>query len=438
MTGSNISLFRIYPNDNKDPINGGAVTFTYYESILDNSVRATATFVDTGNRSSGGDTESVLEYLDTNLTAGEKVEIVLEDQFGQKLSFKDEYALRVKEIKNIIEDTMKTIFAIDFYSKESIDNELVENRVVKRYDGKISDSVLTILKTDCLKTKKNVEIDPGVNTFNFIGGTEKPFYKLAWLAKRCVPEIENAYGNLAGYFFYEIGDDGTGSGGYKFKSIDNLFQQQPKRKIIFNNTTELPVGYDAKILQYSFDSTVDIQSKLMSGSMFKTQLKTLDLYENKYKVNSFDYSKQFNENTIAGLEKFKLASDLDIQNKETNIKTKIPDIGVYPSGKTLTDQLKKSKEVNFNLDEILRQSSVRYNNLFNIKLTITIYGDFGLHAGDLIYCDFPEISNKKNQIVSQKKGGIYMIVDIGHYVTPKGPTYTKMNLVRDSIGRKPF
>jgi hypothetical protein len=80
---------------------------------------------------------------------------------------------------------------------------------------------------------------------------------------------------------------------------------------------------------------------------------------------------------------------------------------------------------------------MRYNNLFVIKLSVTIAGDLSLRAGDLVHCDFPEVSSKKNTIVSQKKSGIYMIADVCHRVT-KNSCYTRLNLIRESIGRKPF
>ncbi len=432
----NIPVFEIFSCSGKPvSVNSSIAELQYFESLLDNTVRVTARLVDTGNRDKGGGS-SVIEQGDANLTAGEKVHLVIEDsRIGKKLSFKDSSQLRIKEIKNIIEDSVKTSFTIDLYSKESIENEWAETRVVKRYDGKISDSVEKILKEDCLKTPKTLEIDSCVNTLNFIGNTEKPFYKLAWLAKRSVPDLPGAFGDLAGYFFYETSD------GFKFKSIDVLFKQTPKRKLIFNNTTGLPEGYDAKILKYKFDSNIDLHKKLQTGAVSKTELRELDLYGNKYtgeKKEEFDSSDQFKGDTNAGKLKINVGCDMDLSEKTTKIDTKIPDIGVMPDGKTSKDQLEKSKEKNFDSDKVVRQSTARYNGLFNVKLTIYLYGDIELHAGDLLHCDFPEVSDKKDQVVSQKKSGIYMIVDLSHLITPTGPTITKVNLVRDSIGRKPF
>jgi hypothetical protein len=439
---ANITTFDIFSNYGKVvSILGGVAELHYYESILDNTVRATVILVDSGMRvGETGSVAGIESEEGLKLTAGEKVHLVIEDNYGQKLSFTDAYQFRIKEVRNIFEHTQSMSYTIDLYSKESIDNELMETRVTKRYDEKITDSVTKILKQDCLKTPKNVQVDPGLNSYNFLGHVQKPFYVVTNLAKKCVPEFSGADGNLAGYFFYETGDTGRGiTGGYKFRSIDVLFAQKPIRKLIYNNTTSIPLAYDAKILDYSFDNTVDLHRQMNTGGLFQTQLKSFNPYSKEYSEIDFNFSNQFKGDNIGGLESPKLASDLDIQNKNTRFDSVWLDIGVLPLGGSLGEQIPKSKEQNFNMDKILRQSYMRYNNLFTTKLTVTIPGDFGLHAGDLVHCDFPEISDKVNQLISQRKSGLYMIVDICHFIRGNpGATFTKMNLVRESLGRKPF
>jgi hypothetical protein len=172
--------------------------------------------------------------------------------------------------------------------------------------------------------------------------------------------------------------------------------------------------------------------------MFPTELRNFDFYQFQYKgegENQFDPSAQFDTDNIAGLDPINLG---DWGGKSTRINFKFKDIGVLPSGRTTEDQLKNSKTQNFDIDDIIRQSSNRYNNLFNVKLSIAIFGDFGLHVGDLVHCDFPEVSSKNNTEISSKKSGLYMIMDLCHYISPTSPTYTRLNLVRDSIGRKPM
>ena len=101
------------------------------------------------------------------------------------------------------------------------------------------------------------------------------------------------------------------------------------------------------------------------------------------------------------------------------------------------EQLTESQtKENFDILQILNQASMRYNQLFSSKISVTIPGDFSLHAGDSIFYDGPQLtgSDKKDE-VDKKDGGLYIIADICHYVT-SSETYTKMNLVRDSIERK--
>ena len=134
----------------------------------------------------------------------------------------------------------------------------------------------------------------------------------------------------------------------------------------------------------------------------------------------------------------KLNSEFDVAglNKEFSRTTYyLLDTGTLPTGNT-RQQIGKSQEVNFDVKNILNQSTMRYNQLFTVRTTITIPGDFSLNAGDIIFVDTLKISDDANKEFSKEFGGIYMIADLCHYITPSF-CYTKLNLVRDSYGRKP-
>ena len=80
---------------------------------------------------------------------------------------------------------------------------------------------------------------------------------------------------------------------------------------------------------------------------------------------------------------------------------------------------------------------MRYNQLFSSTVTVTVGGDFSLHAGDAIFIDGPTLKAEttSNDDFDRKDGGVYIISDLAHYISPK-ETYTKMSLIRDSTGRK--
>ena len=78
---------------------------------------------------------------------------------------------------------------------------------------------------------------------------------------------------------------------------------------------------------------------------------------------------------------------------------------------------------------------MRYNQLFSTKYKITIAGNFSLHAGDAVFLDVPQLEEDKTKNVSKGNGGLYIITDMCHRITPSG-TFTYCNLIRDSFGRK--
>lgn len=408
-----------------EKLHGGTSSLQIFESVLDPTIRATATIIDAGYRNTSNSSAG-LEIDDLNLTAGEKTLITVEDNYGAVLDLE----LRIREISNVIENTKGTAYTVDWYSVEAINNEFAENRVIKRYEGKITDYIEDIITTH-LKTEKTISVDPCINSFNFLGHVQKPFYVCTWLASRTAPDIA-PLGDLAGYFFWET------TNGYNFKSIDKIFKDRNVvRKLTYTDTPYTPEGYDASILEYSWSKNISLDKKLLTSAFNYSTLKTFNPVTNRYNETNFDSSKQFEYDNTGGLEKPLIATDLNLQEKATRIADKIFDIGVLPPGSNLKKQLENSKEyLNFDVNKILRQSFVRYNNLFSHKLHVKIPGDFGIHAGDLVWCDFPETSSKANQIISKKKSGIYMVIDVSHYITPRG-TFTGLNLSRESIVRSP-
>lgn len=433
----NITRFEIYPNlfesesvdekNKKKPTSllGGAVELYYYESIFENSVKITTQIVDTGNALPADDgTGGFVELLDgLKVGGGEKIFLDFEDNQGTKLKFSEENALYLNQLRNTTNDYSKgKTFTIDASSKEFFDNELT--RVEERYDGKISESVKKILEK-VVKTPKKLDIEDTINNYNFIGTIKKPFWTITWLAKKSVP---NNKGKSAGYLFFETYN------GFKYKSLDTLFGQKPKKKYIYNNTAKVPNGYDGKIINPPIMSTnIHLQPKLMMGT-YNTEHKQFDFYKSKFELKPFDFHKQEEGIKTAGKD-FEFVNS-EFTSKPSRITYNISDVGGLPVGVTLSKQLERSKEVNLERQSITNQANMRYNQLGTIQVQVMLVGDFSLRAGDVIECDFPELSSKPNQESSKKMSGIYMIADVCHRITTRN-TLTSINLIRDSYGRKP-
>lgn len=428
---SNIQRFNIFSNyTNQDTdFRNRFHTLCLYESVFDSTVRASCQFVDAGfNQLKTSSAEG-----DYNITAGEKTEIIVEDSYENKIEFIDDYHLRVREHtkENFVGPTKRTsTFYADFYSKESIDNHLLKTRPTQKFDGLPHDHVRILLEEN-LKTSKNIETDTTIVRYNFLGYSEKVFYHCFNLCNKAIPELQ--IGVNAGFLFYEV-MKGTGSaGGYKFKSVDFLLSQSPKKKYIYNNTEKIPNGYDGKIISYHENRSVNAERDILVGSTTKRLLQTFDPRLKAWNEKEFDPKTQDTYN--AGKEFYKIAADLNIQNEITRYSTRLYDLGTLPSGTTCDEQLKYANDINglgnYRIDDSIMQAESRLNQLLGTQIQILIPMDLSLHVGHMIHCDFPEIGSKKTQEISRNKSGSYIILDISHKIN-LNTAYTSLNIARDS------
>ena len=439
---------------------GAPVQFKYYESLLQDVIYASVTYVDPATYTEGenGTAETVVSGLP--ITGSETVELEFEDVNEEKI----EVTLLVNKVTEVLEDTGKTLITLDMNSKELFDNDKI--RLNTRLDGKISDHIETILTDpEYLETEKELHIEQTENNYNKIMNNKKPFYMMNYFSTLAVPgeggDGGNASGNSAGYLLWET------SKGFHFRSVDWLFNKNlnpKKRSIIYNETpdsngAQLPVGYDIKALAFEKDNRNDIKSKLDQGA-YSTRLITFNPFNCFYEVT---YPNADNKpNTPAGDNKgsqeklTKAADHLPVLNPTiksakggtndfSRTTFKYLDVGTLPEGSggeggegSDSEQIKKSEKENANPAKILNQAIQRLNQMNTFKISITLPGDFTLHAGDSVFVDSPLLdAGKKTEQqtdVDNQSGGLYIIRDLCHYMSADA-TYTKINVVRDSVGR---
>jgi len=397
----------------------GIIRMTYYESILQDSVKANIIFGDVGL---AVDNKSVIEGLP--LIGTEDIKLEFEDNNENKIKVN----MNVNKVTPVYEDGSKNVISLDLVSEEFLRNEMGDSRCRTRENGLISDSVEKIFK-DRLKSEKELDIEQTANRYNFIGNGRKPFYMLNLLSKQGVPQESD--GSSAGFLFFET------STGYHFKSIEGLFKQDKKKSYIFNNSTDaqaIPAGYDGKVLEHQSDSSINVQSKMNIGA-YKTKIVLFDAYNCKYEVIE-QTAEQVKENVeLAGQDLPKFNSKFDSDKKDyTRTTLYLVDSGTLPDGDTQA-QIDGSTLPNFEAVRTLNQSIRRYNQLFSGMMEITIAGDFSLHAGDVIFVDIFSVSAEKDDTLNRESGGLYIIADLCHFLDADA-TYTKLNLARDSFGRK--
>ena len=448
----------VVSNENKNStvsLITGTVRVLYYESILQDTVRASVVFSDAGNtmtrtvKTGGqGNNNSRTRKDKKKISAVEGLPIVGEEQVSLKftdnndntIKFGNDNSLYINSITPIPTDSQTTgkAYELDLVSKGFIDNE--KERVRYCSADQISEQVKKIFE-EVLKTEKELDIEDTKNPIQYIGKNRKPFYVLNDLSKKAVSSGSQELGFSAGYFFYETSE------GYKFKSIDTLLSGVKKKSIIYNETPDtagkgIPPEYDIKALTLDTDNRVNVQKKLAQGA-YNIRSIAINPFNTNYEVKTID---AFDPKVQ---EKLKLAGKgLPTQNEvftkngaDANFSRTtyyLTTVGQKHIGDPDTDQIQKAEDENFEKNEVVNQSIMRYNQLFASQITITIPGEFSLHAGDVVFMDIPQIGESQNKAcgdeVNKEDGGLYIIADLCHYITAK-ETYTKLNLIRDSFGR---
>ena len=410
-------------------LRGGFVQLIYTESIMSDTITASFLFADSGASVDG---KSVRDGLP--LVGEERVELAFEDNAENKI----EVTLYVNKITPIDNKTQKSMLSINLVSKEFIMNE--KARVKRRFDGKVSDHISSVVSEE-LESDKDVQIEPTINNLNTIGNSTKPFYFINNLCKKGVSSESQTLGKTAGYFFYETSE------GFFFKSIDGLLDQEPKAKTIYNETPDtgggsMPEGKDFKTLKYSKKDNVNVQEKMKMGALSTRQV-IFDPFNCYYEV--INPKTDDTEGSLKTAGRDGLALKKDLRNPEfdksganedyTRTTYRLIDKGTLPTGDS-KQQVDKSEEENFKGSQIENQAILRYNQFFSSQADIVIPGNFALHAGDMIHLDVPGLSDNRTETPDDQDGGLYIITDICHTITPKS-TFTRCNLSRDSIGRKP-
>jgi hypothetical protein len=399
----------------------GLTSFSYYETILSNYATATFEVMDSGSSiNKDGKLVSIMEGLP--IRGGEEIRFDIVDGADNPLKME----MYLSKLRNLDETTTTDRLTVDCVTKECFSNEMT--RVVKRYEGKISETVTTILRETLQADFKPENIEETSNQYVFIGNDRKPFYICTWLGTKSIP-TEN-YGKTGGFFFYQTQD------GMNFKSVDNLLDQEPKKKYIYNESGTIPPGYDDKVLNYDMNRTVDVQANMMLGA-YKNRTIFFDPYQFKYEMKEYDITQQKDVKHAGSPDDFDFVNP-DFTETPTRLMSAVLDVGTLPVGADGKAQLSRwasnKSETNDKVMERMVQSVMRYNQLHSVITSITIAADFSLRAGDIISLDLPRVAGDTKE-VDDKTSGKYLISSLCHYVTPNR-CFTQLGLIRDSYGRK--
>jgi len=416
--------FEVIANDGDVTVDlrGGAPIIEYYESIFMPYIVIDFGIIDSGDTlSDKNGSTGLLSKL--KLQGSEVVKFSIEDGDGNVIDLSDQKDLRVANTDYVYEGFKSTSLKLTVVSKEAYDNTLSSTRCKKNYAGTVVDIVRDILSSN-LETGKTVDADSTYTTQQFLGNNRKPFDMILDLQRFAIPSSSGTTGNKAGYLFYETSD------GYKFKSLDGLFEQQPIKRFIEDKlaSNNLPARYNGKIYSSVIKKSSDALGQMDAGA-YNGSIWTFDEKEGRY----------VKKDVASGGKPSAGWSPVTL-NKELQGKATGESFILKPKDRTIPGepadmQVSKSNEENFPTEVLVEQTKQTFRTKMGISGEIVIAADFSLHPGDMIECTFPEGNAQRSVPGGTFQSGIYMIAELCHYCDAV-QTFTALHIVRDAYGEK--
>ena len=209
MSASEASSFEeliLESNDQERTVDlkSGVVSVDYYEDILSHTVTAKIRVINTGDSISPNNPQDSSKvdgakqsiYNGLPLRGGERLSMKIIDQgktfnnqekTGLDFSSDPKKYLFVSSITQVLQEEQRESFLLNLVSREAITNETT--RVMKRYNGTISNSVNKILKDVLVVDESRYTVENTRGSYNFVGNLRKPFSTLISLASKSVPDV---------------------------------------------------------------------------------------------------------------------------------------------------------------------------------------------------------------------------------------------------------
>jgi len=310
-------------------------------------------------------------------------------------------------------------YQIFFCSKEMFYNSF--NRISQAYAGPIEDGVEKILRAkDGLNSKKQFIYEPTKTNTKFVIPNLKPLNAITLMGQSA---ISGLYNN-AGYLFYET------SQGFHFRSVESMLalggaSARPtsfKYSYQITNTQTKDVENDlSNIIGYNFERPANMLYNLNEG-MIASKLITHDAFNKKIEETNFDYLKSFGNYFHTEHEdgaKAVLKSLLPFANFEDTNKDLSQQYNAKLMTYTSTNKIHNDYE-QIDPKDVLQPRLSQRLQMRNVNLSLHVYGNTLLHAGDIISYDMPLLRPLGEQDKTQANpywSGRYLIMAIKHTIS---------------------
>jgi hypothetical protein len=317
--------------------------------------------------------------------------------------------------------------------------------VSRAYAGPIEVAVKDIFRNKkYLNSKKTIFIEDTKTNAKYVIPSLKPFSAINFLSSQA---LSGKYNN-AGYLFYET------STGFHFRSLESMLAMggSVARPTRWNFQTQITQVKDTKkdevkdiqkrmqqVIRYEFGKQVDALENIRNG-LYANRLVVHDAFNKTIKTHDFNYKDNYEKS-------FHLETIGDEQDADKHI---TPNTPLNDTGKGLYDFAESKKmvvtetskvhndyefvPVNDTLPKITSQNT----GYRNMNMTLLVYGNTLLNAGDVVNFTVPVMQPGESAIPNPYTSGRYLIMAIKHTIAVTTNNHTMvLKCMKDSV-RTPY
>ena len=445
LTTLDIISYRQQPDESKPlimDIKGITEVMTITEDILTNTLSGVCTVYDTQ------DIRSIFP-----LTGLERLSIKFNTPGLPGYDYTEDNGtpFQIYKVDKVTKERGKDIaqqYQIFFCSPEMFNSNITT--VSKAYSGPIENAVKDLVTNKrFLNSKKPLFIENTATNAKYVIPSLKPLKAINFLSTQ---SVSGKYNN-AGYLFYET------SRGFHFRSIESLLAMggAAARPTTWNFQTQIQMVDDEKkpnkpevkdiekrmqaVIRYEFDKHADTLSNIIDG-VYANKVVVHDAFNKTIKTHDFNYK----ENFAKGFHTETVGEENDA-DKHIVPNAQLNDTGKalfeYPDSKkmvvTETSKVHNDYEfvpVNATLPKITSQKAA----LKNIVLTMLVYGNTQLNAGDIVNFTLPLLQpvGDKQPVDNPFFSGRYLVMAVKHTMALGTGTHEMtLRCMKDSV-RTPY
>ena len=418
-------------------IKGITLTMSITEDIFSNNMNGMVTVYDTQ------DIRSIFP-----LTGLERLSLKLNTPGLPGLDYTHDNGVpfQIYKVDSVRKDTSNDIgqfYNIFFCSPEMYNNQI--STVSRAYAGPIEVAVKDIFRNKkYLNSKKTIFIEDTKTNAKYVIPSLKPFSAINFLSSQA---LSGKYNN-AGYLFYET------STGFHFRSLESMLAMggSVARPTRWNFQTQITQVKDTKkdevkdiqkrmqqVIRYEFGKQVDALENIRNG-LYANRLVVHDAFNKTIKTHDFNYKDNYEKS-------FHLESIGDEQDADKHI---TPNTPLNDTGKGLYDFAESKKMVVTETSKVHNDYEfVPVNNTLpkitsqntgyrNMNMTLLVYGNTLLNAGDVVNFTVPVMQPGESAIPNPYTSGRYLIMAIKHTIAVTTNNHTMvLKCMKDSV-RTPY